>query len=115
MALKPRGNTILDLQGDGWVDEVGGADLHRGGSSHEELYGILGGHYATKANHRNVDSLVHVVNHADGNRFHSWATESARADRQFRATMLNVDGHAHKGVDERNGVGSLSLACTSYV
>ena len=100
MAVEPLTDAVAYLEGDGGVEEIGGADLDGGGACHEEFDGVLCTGDAAEPDDWNAHCLGYLVYHAEGNGFDAGTAESSRADGEERLAALDIDGHAHEGVDE---------------
>ena len=87
--------------------------MDSGGAAHEKLDGVVGIHNPSQTDDGDAHSFGHLVHHAQSDGLDARAGKSARSDAQPGASALDVDAHAHEGVDERNAVGALSFDSAS--
>ena len=113
VAVAPFVDAVDDFKSDGGIDEVGRTDLDGSGAAHEKLDGVVGIHNPPQTDDGDTHGFGHLVHHAQSDGLDARAGKSARSDAQPGASTLDVDAHAHEGVDERNAVGALSFDSAS--
>ena len=114
MGVEPVVDALRHLGRDGGVKEVGRTYLYGAGTCHDELYGVRGAGYASKAYDGDINGLGHLIHHAQGYGLDARTGEASRADAEHTLALLYVDGGAHEGVDKAHGVGSLCLHGLGY-
>lgn len=109
MALHIVADALVDFLADQRVVEQGGADADGAGSGDQEFQGIFGGHDAALADDRDIvffGDLVDLMGLQHGDGFDGRAGQAAGVVADDRLTGFDVDGHAHQGVDDGEGVGT---------
>lgn len=112
VGVEPGVDAVDDFYGDGGVEEVGGADLDGGGAYHKEFEGVGGVTDAAESYDGDVDGLGYLADHAEGDGLDAGTADASGTDAEVGAAALDVDAHAHKGVDKGDGVGAFGLDST---